>query len=223
MPGRLALPVAILIAASPAGAGETVDVHAFSDTVHRGAALTDGNPGVGFSASWDFESGWFVGGGGYYADSDPSGLNLSRSFNVNAGWFRALGDDRAVELSLKRIEFVDVVDWNYTEIRADYHVSPELGVMLAWTPDYYGQAETANAAGTWRPRFSDSAYGLVAAGVGYVGDGFDEAIGWGQIGAGLNFSGFDLTLSWNVVDDNTQEIFFRPGDTLALQISYRLR
>lgn len=223
MPGRLVLLTAILIATSPVGAGETIDVHAFSDAVHRGAGLTDGNPGLGFSASWDFESGWFLGGGGYYAGGDPSGLNLSRSFNVNAGWFRTLGDDSAVELSLKRAEFVDIENWNYTELRADYHVNAELGLMLAWAPDYYGQADTVNAAGTWRPRFSDRSYGLVAAGVGYVSDDFDKTIGWGQIGAGLNLSGFDLTLSWNVVDDNTREIFFRPGDTLALQISYRLR
>ena len=223
MLGKPVLLVAIAIAALPASAGETIDLHAFSDAMHRGASLTDGNPGLGFSASWDFESGWFLGGGGYYADGDPSGLNLSRSFDVNAGWFRTLGDDSAVELSLKRVEFVDVVDWNYTELRADYHFNPEFGVMLAWATDYYGQADTVNAAGTWRPRLSDSIYGLVAAGVGYVSDGFNETIGWGQVGAGLNVAGFDLTLSWNVVDSNTREIFFRPGDTLALQISYRLR
>ena len=178
---------------------------------------------MGFSAGWDFESGWFVGGGGYYADGDPSGLNLSRSFDVHAGWFRTVGDDSAVELSLKRIEFVDVADWNYTELRADYHFNSEFSLMLAWAPEYYGQAETVNAAGTWRPRFSDRTYGLAAAGVGYVSDGFSETIGWGQIGAGLNVGGFDLTLSWNVIDDETQRIFFRSGDTLALQISYRLR
>ncbi len=223
MPGRLVLLVAIPIAVSPAGAGETIDLHAFSDAVHRGASLTDGNPGLGFSVSWDFESGWFVGGGGYYADGDPTGLNLSRSFNLNAGWFRALDNESAVELSVKRVEFVDIVDWNYTEVRADYHFSPEFGVMLAVAPEYYGQADTVNAAGTWRPRFSERSYGLVAAGVGYVSDGFDETIGWAQIGAGLNVSGFDLTVSWNVIDDDTRDIFFRPGDTLALQISYRLR
>ena len=223
MLGRFVLPVAILIAALPAGASETVDVHAFSAAVHRGASLTDGNPGLGFSASWDFESGWFVGGGGYYADGEPSGLNLSRSFNVNTGWFQAVGEHSALELSLKRTEFVDVADWNYTELRADYHVNPEFSLMLAWAPDYYGQAETVNTAGTWRPRFSDRGYGLVAAGVGYVSDGFDETIGWGRIGAGLNVGGFDLMLSWNVIDDATREIFFRSGDTLAFQISYRLR
>lgn len=223
MRGKPVLLVAIAVAASPVSAGETVDVHAFSDAVHRGASLTDGNPGLGFSASWDFESGWFLGGGGYYADGDPSGLNLSRSFNVNAGWFRTLGGASAVELSLKRVEFVDVVDWNYTELRADYHFTPEFGVMLAWAPDYYGQADTVNAAGTWRPRLSDNTYGLVAAGVGYVSDGLDETIGWGQIGAGLNVGSFDMTLSWNVIDNSTREIFFRPGNTLAFQISYRLR
>ncbi len=209
--------------ATPAIADETIDLHAFSDLVHRGASLTDGNPGLGVSASWDFPSGWFVGGGGHYAGGTPSGRQLTRGVHAYAGWFKTLSNERALELSLNRVEFIDVSNWSYTEIRADYHARPELGLTLAWSPDYYGRAETLNAGVSWRPRLGTNAYALLAGGVGYVGDSVDDTTSWGQAGLGFNVQRFDIALSFNAVDRTTERVFLRPRETLALTVSYRLR
>ncbi len=204
-------------------ASESLDVHAFSEVVHRGASLTNGNPALGFTASWDFDSGWFVGGGGYYADGEPSGRELVRNLNAHLGWFRSMGAEQAIEVSLSRVEFIDVSNWSYTELRGDWHLASSFSMMLAWSPDYYGRAAAVNLGLTWQPRLGDKAYLVLAGGPGRVGGEFDETIGWGQVGAGIAVARFDMALTWNVVDDDTARIFLTPEDTVAFRISYRLR
>ena len=220
---RLATLALALCLVTPAVADETVDLQAFSELVHRGASLTDGNPGLGFSASWDFPSGWFVGGGAHYAGGEPSGRQLTRGAHAYAGWFTTLGNERALEVSVNRVEFIDVDDWSYTEIRVDYHVGPELGLTLAWSPEYYGRAETLNASVSWRPRLGETAYAILGGGGGYVGDGVNDTISWGQAGIGFNLQRFDVTLTFNAVDRTTERVFLRPGETVALTVAYRLR
>ncbi len=220
IPGLLLLS---LVAVQQAAADDTVDLHAFSEPVHRGASLADGRPGAGITASWDFDSGWFVGGGAHYAGGTPSGQNLSQGVNANVGWFGSFANNRALELSLSRNEFIDVDDWSYTEVRADLHFGPDFSLMLAWSPDYYGRAETSNVAATWRRSLGERFYTVLAGGFGYVGDGVSERIAWGSVGVGLSVNRYDVSLSYNAVDSNTETIFQRPRDTLALAVSYRLR
>lgn len=214
--------ISCLLSAS-AIASESLDVHAWSDVVYRGASLTNGNPALGFTASWDFDSGWFVGGGGYYADGEPSGSNLVRNLNAHVGWFRTLGNERAMEASLKRVEFIDVSNWSYTELRGDWHLSPTLSLMLAWSPDYYGRAAALNVGATWRPRVGDNAYFVLAGGPGRLGGSFDRTIGWGQAGFGIGIARWDMALTYNVVDEDSAAIFLTPRETMALRVSFRLR
>ena len=218
-----ALSVVSFLVSATAIASESLDVHAWSDVVHRGASLTNGNPALGFTASWDFDSGWFIGGGGYYADGEPSGSELVRNLNAHVGWFRTLGDERAVEASLKRVEFIDVSNWSYTELRGDWHLSPTFSLMLAWSPDYYGRAEAVNVGATWRPRLGDNGYFVLAGGPGRLGGTYDQTIGWGQAGFGIGIERWDLALTYNVVDEDSAVIFATPRETVALRVSFRLR
>ncbi len=220
---RLAAITAITAIPADCLASESLDLHAFSDVVHRGVNLTDGNAALGFTAGWDFDSGWFLGGGGYYAEGEPTGRALVRNLNAHVGWFRSLGADSAVEVSLNRVAFIDVSDWSYTELRGDWHLSPSLSLMLAWSPDYYDRAPALNVGATWRPRLGDRSYLVFGGGPGRVGGRFDQTIAWGQAGIGIAIERFDLSLSYNVVDEDSALIFATPEDTVALRISFRLR
>lgn len=215
------LALALLVVASPGRASESLDLHAFSEVVHRGMSLTDGNPALGLSAGWDFDSGWFLGGGGYYAGGTPSGRELNRNLNAHLGWFRTNGK-RAIEVSLARNEFIDVSDWSYTELRGDFHVSPSASLSLAWSPNYYGRAEALNLSGTWRPQLTDSVYLVLAGGVGRLGGELDETIGWGQAGVGIAVTRFDIALTYNAIDEDSSRIFLSPESTVALRLSFRL-
>ncbi|MEM1173524.1 MAG: hypothetical protein AAGA33_02340 [Pseudomonadota bacterium] len=215
--------LSLLFLAATARAGESLELHAFSEVVHRGANISNGHAAFGVSGGYDFASGWFVGGGGYYADGQPAGFSLTRNLNAHLGYFRSLGEDRALELSVSRAEFIDVSDWSYYEFRADWHVSRSLGLMLAYAPDYYGRASAVNSGVTFRPPVSDRGYLLASAGIGRVGGEIDEMIGWFEVGGGLSVGRYDLSLTWNTVDDDSTRIFAVDKDAVALRVSYRLR
>ncbi|MEM9209091.1 MAG: hypothetical protein AAGA61_07585, partial [Pseudomonadota bacterium] len=68
-----------LLLSAPAVAELTVEGHVFSDVVDRGIRLTDTDVAAGVSASWDWQSGWFVGASAYYAAGSPSGVALNRN------------------------------------------------------------------------------------------------------------------------------------------------
>ncbi len=213
----------LVLLSSAADASDSLAIHAFSDVVERGASLSNGNAAVGFSTGYDFSSGWFIGGGGYYADGEPSGSSLTRNLHGHVGYFHSLGTDSALELSLSHAEFIDVGDWSYSEIRGDWHLSRSLAAMLAYSPDYYGRASATNAGITFRPALGERAYLLVSAGLGHVGDDIDETINWAELGGGVSIGRFDLSLTWNAVDSDSARIFATDRDGIALKLSYRLR
>ncbi|MEM6512836.1 MAG: hypothetical protein AAF660_07480 [Pseudomonadota bacterium] len=220
---RSVLPSLLFAFSAAASASESVEIHAFSQVVHRGADISNDRPAVGISGSYDFQSGWFIGGGGYFADGEPSGLSLTRNLNAHIGYFRSLGNDSALEVSISRNEFIDVADWSYAELRGDWHVNRSFAVMLAYSPDYYGRAAAVNAGLTFRPTITDRAYLLASAGVGRVGGDIDTDIGWLEIGGGISAGRFDLSLSWNTVDNDSTGVFGIDRDSVALRVSYRLR
>ncbi len=202
----------------------TVEATAFTDAMSRGVALADGEPGVGLSADWDFDSGWFVGGGGYYAGGSPTGQSLTQNVHAHVGWFAELADERALELSLSHYAFPDVSDWSYSEARADLHLSHELSLTGAWSPDYYGRDASALVTGaTWRPPLGRSAYLHTAGGMTFLGGRFDELTWYGEAGVGLKAGRFDLVLTYHRLDQTFADILLRPEDTVAFRINYLLR
>ncbi len=212
-----------LLLVASANANESFEIHALTEVFERGASLSDGNAALGFSTGYDFASGWFVGGGGYYADGEPSGSSLTRNLHAHIGYFHSLGEDSALELSVSHAEFIDVGDWSYTELRGDWHLSRSFAVMLAYAPDYYGRASATNFGFTLRPTLGDRAYLLASAGLGHVGDGIDETTGWAELGGGWSAGRFDVSLTYNAVDSDSTRIFSTNRDGVALRISYRLR
>lgn len=217
------LSVQMTLCAADVTASESIDLHAFSDVVHRGINLTDGRPALGLNASYDFASGVFVGVGGHYASGEASGRELLRSLNTHLGWFTSFRQDQALEISLSHYAFDDVADWSYSELRGDWHLSKQLSLTAAWSPDYHGRAQGSNFAVTWKPDINDRTYMIVSGGPGWLGDDIDKTLLWGTVGIGTRVANFDVELSFSAVNENTRRVLLTKQNSLALRISYRLR
>ena len=224
MPARklLLLPVLLLLPAI-AAAELSAEAHVFSEVIDRGQSLTNGDPAIGASFSYDAPSGWFAGIGGFYSDGSPWGASKTRNWNAFGGWFRELDGDRALELSVFRNQFIDIDNWDYTELRGSYHLDPELSISLAWSPDYYGrEADSVIAAGNWRPELSAATYLLLSGGAGYLAGPWDTSIYYAEAGIGYRARRLDVSLTLNAVDNDSERIFFTDGTTVALRLSYLL-
>ncbi len=206
-----------------AAAEFSLEAHVFSEVVDRGRSLTDGGAAVGASLSYDASSGWFAGGGGFYSDESPWGAPRTRNWNAFIGWFGELANGRALELSASRNQFRDVDGWDYTELRGNYHLNPELSVSLAWSPDDYGRdADHVIVAGNWRPELSEHVYLLLAGGAGYLSGPWDTDTYYAEAGIGVRAGRFDVSLTFGAVDDDAQRIFLTDSSTLALRLSYHV-
>lgn len=214
---------ALLVTTLPAAADWSVDAHAFSELVHRGASLNKDRPAVGLTASHDWRSGAFAGASGFFADRAATGAALNEYLRIHAGWFSERRAGQALELSLAQNVFPSASDWSYVEARVDYHLSRRTSLMLALSPDYYGRdAPSLLTAVFWRPRLTDSVYALLTAGAGYLAGSRDAGIGWGEVGIGFSSGRFDVSASFNAVDSETTDIFRAPRQTVAARVSYRL-
>ncbi len=224
MPARTfrLLPVLVLLPVM-AAAELSVEAHVFSEVVDRGRSLTDGGAAVGVSISYDAPSGWFTGAGGFYSDDSPWGASKTRNWNVFVGWFHELEGDRAVELSAFRNQFIDSGNWDYTELRGNYHLSPALSFSLAWSPDYYGRdANSIILVANWRPELSNSVYLVLSGGAGYLTGPWDTSIYHAEAGIGYRVGRVDVSLTLNAVDNDSERIFFTDSSTVALRLSYLL-
>ncbi len=222
MPARLLLCFAVLLLPPAAAVAElSAEAHAFSEVVDRGRSLTDGGAAIGATVSYDAPSGWFAGVGGFYSDDSPWNAAKTRNWNAFLGWFHELDGDRAVEFSVVRNRFVDAGNWDYTELRGNYHLNSELSVSMSWSPDFYGRsADSVIVAGSWRPELSTSAYLVFAGGAGYMTGPWDTGILYAEAGAGYRFGRFDVSLKLSTVDKDSERIFVSDGSTVALRLSY---
>ena len=220
---RLAIAGTLIFActAPKAMASWSLEVDAQSDVVRRAIALTDGEPAIGARLDWDSRAGAFAGVSGYYAGGTPSGDALTRGLRAYGGWFFELADDRALELSFAHTRFPGVDNWDYSELRADYHLSPELGLTLAWSPDYFSRGATHTLlGGTWQPALGRSFYLSLAGGVGRLGGAFDETLWFGTVGVGFAAGRVDVRLSYSRLDDVSARVFLTERETIALRIGY---
>ena len=199
----------------------SVEAHLFSDVIVRGQSLTEGGAAVGANVSYDDPAGWFGGVGGFYSNDSPLDASKTRNWNAFVGWFRELNGGRAVELSVVRSQFLDVSNWDYTELRGNYHLNPELSASLTWSPDYYGRdADSVIVSGNWRPELSASAYLWLSGGVGYLTGPWDTSVYFAEAGIGYRAGRFDVSLMLSAVDDDSASIFVTDDTSVALRLSY---
>ncbi len=219
---RRSLVALVLLCASTAALAEwSLNAHADSELVHRGASLGEDKPALGVSGSFDWRSGWFAGGSAFYAGRPASGPQLNEYLRAHVGWFSELRDGRALELSVTRIEFPNADSWDYTEARGDFHLSHDTSLMVAFSPDYYGRdAGSLLVGGTWRPRFGSGLYVLVSAGGGYMAGSRDTGIAWGEAGVGFSTGRVDISAMIGAVDSASARILVTPESTVAVRVSF---
>ncbi|MDJ0908853.1 MAG: hypothetical protein QNI99_06650 [Woeseiaceae bacterium] len=210
----------MLCAANAANAESTLQAHAYSEPVQRGASLTDGESAVGFSYDYNFDNGLFAGLSGYYADGTPTGASLTRNLRGTFGWFGELEDERAVEVSVSWSEFPDIRDWDYAEFRVDYLIEEDASWSVAWSPDFFGR-DAANTVigGSWRPAMGSNAYLIVSGGGGYLAGPFDEPYYWSELGLGFAAGRLDVKATLNLMGSEAADALVRPDSTVAVQIN----
>ena len=209
-----------LLLSGAAHAESSLQAHAFSEPVQRGASLTDGHAAVGLSYDYNFDAGMFTTASAYYADGTPSAASLTRNVRAAVGWFSELGDDRAIEASVSFSEFLDIDDWSYAEARVDYLLGEDASLSLAWSPDYFGRnAANTIIGGDWRPAFVSNSYFVLSGGGGYLAGPFDVTYLWGEVGVGFASGRFDVKATINLMGSDAADILVRPDSTVAVQLN----
>ncbi|MEL6948565.1 MAG: hypothetical protein AAGM16_00395 [Pseudomonadota bacterium] len=222
---RLALSMLLTGVAASCGAAETsVQLHGFSDVVHRGASLTDGRGAIGATVTVDAASGLFAGLSTHYGQGTPNGRHLLRYAGLHAGWFKPLAGGRAIEFSLSRHVFGDVADWRYDELRVDYHFSEQFTLTAAVSDDYYGRgSEVVLSEVTWQRELGGGVFTRIVAGGGWLPDADDRSISWGTLGVGVARGRISTELSFNATAADLIPAPGADGSALALRVSYLLR
>ncbi len=219
---RIWIALAVTLCGSSAALAEsTLQAHAYSEPVQRGASLTDGESAVGFSYDYNFDNGLFAGVSGYYADGTPTGASLTRNLRGTAGWFAELDNERAVEVSVSWSEFPDIDDWNYAELRVDYLIEEDASWIVAWSPDFFGRDAANMVVGAdWRPGLGSNAYLVLSGGGGYLSGSFDEPYFWSELGLGFAAGRFDVKATLNLMGSEAADALLRPDSTVAVQINF---
>ncbi len=180
---------------------------------------------AGVSASWDHRSGLFLGADGFSAENGPV-PERSRGVRAYAGLFRTLDSGRAWELSLAHTEFSGNFpsSWDYTEARVDLHLSPELSLSTAYSPDLQGRDVRSLALfASWVPRLNDSTFLLLSAGSTYLGDDEEAWIQFGEAGIGLSRGRWEVKLVHHLIDNRSVRLFHTDGrNTTTLRLDYQL-
>ncbi len=221
MPRIIATLAGILLLAGAAHAEPTLQAHAFTEPVQRGASLTDGRAAVGLSYDYNFDGGVFASLSAYYADGTPSGLSLTRNLRGSLGWFSELNDERAIEIALSLSEFPGAGDWDYAEARADYLLGESASLTVAWSPDYFGRdAANTIVGGSLRPALGSNGYIVLSGGGGYLAGPFDEAYYWSELGFGFAAGRIDVKATLNLMGSEAADILLRPDSTVAVQFNF---
>ncbi|MEM9209335.1 MAG: hypothetical protein AAGA61_08805, partial [Pseudomonadota bacterium] len=108
--------------------------------------------------------------------------------------------------------------------RADYHLSQQSAVTLAYSDDSFDRGASALCLeGTWKPMLGDTVYGLLAGGFGEFSGSFDSTMVWAEAGLGVAVGRFDLAASFSLLDGDAADFLLRDAETFALRISYLIR
>lgn len=223
MPRTIATLAGILFLTGAAHAEPTLQAHAFTEPVQRGASLTDGRAAVGLSFDYNFDGGIFASLSGYYADGSPSGAQLTRNLRGSLGWFSELDDERAIEIAVSLSDFPGAGDWDYAEARADYLLGENTSLTVAWSPDYFGRdAANTIVGGSFRPALGSNGYVVLSGGGGYLAGPFDEPYYWSELGVGFAAGRVDVKATLNLMGSDAADILLRPDSTVAVQLNLLL-
>ncbi len=217
--------VSLVTVAAPAAAEFSASGFLATDLPSRGIALSNGEPMLGASLGWDHSSGLFLGAEGFTAEEGPV-PDRSRGMRAFVGYFHVLEQDQALELSLSHTEFSGNFpsSWDYSEARVDLHLSRELSLTTAYSPDLQGRDVRSMAlAVNWRPSLGERAFLVLSGGGTWLGDDEDAMIKFAEVGAGMSFGKLEIQLMHHLVDNRTVRLFHVDGrNATTLRFDYRL-
>ncbi len=181
---------------------------------------------AGISVNWDHRSGAFLGIDGFSAEEGPV-PDRSRGLRGYLGVFRELENNRAVEFSIAHTEFSGDFpeSWDYTEARADLHLSGTLSLSTAYSPDLQGRGASSLAVfASWLPRFQNGGFLQLSGGSTWLGDDEESWVNFGEAGVGYSRGRWNVRLMHHLIDNRSVRLFLAEGrNSTTLRIDYQLR
>lgn len=180
----------VLLVADPA------DVHAQAFTIsgslsseqtNFGLSEANGRPGVSLSAEWEADGGLFIGGNGYQTTDAPT-PNRTQNLTAYAGFHWSGSNSLQYDLTvIYRVYPGDfAIDWDYPELRFDVALSPQLGLALSVTDDFYGMGTRSFAATSeYVHDFSQRWYSRIEGGYAYFDSSVIDSYGFVVLSTGL--------------------------------------
>lgn len=106
----------------------------------RGVDATNDQPVVSLRADYSFNSGYFV-AAECYRSTNREKASLPQACQLNAGYFKLLEDNQAVEFSIAYNDYREIAasQWDYAELTGSWHLNRNLTFSLSASDDWFGR------------------------------------------------------------------------------------
>ena len=158
-----------------------------SEQINLGLSEANGRPGVGLALEWEASPNFFLGGSVYQTTDAPAPnrpQNLTPYLGLNWGSSDALQYDLTLLYRIYPGDFS--IDWDYPELRFNVGFTPQLGLALSATNDFYGlDVSNLAAIGEYLHDFSAKFYSRVEGGYVYFDGSAIDSYGYVILTAGM--------------------------------------
>lgn len=192
---RLSLSLLACLLSAPLHAqGISVNASLISEPQRHGLAEANGRPGIGINVDWELNDHVFLGVSGYITGDAPAPQrtqNLAPLIGIHVGD----ADSTQFDLILVHRIFPGdfAIDWDFTELQFDLGFTPNLGLSLTATDDYYGMGmRSLSGALEYVHNFSDRAYARVKAGHVDIDSNIIDSFSFGVANVGYRFDRFSV-------------------------------
>lgn len=158
-----------------------------SEQINLGLSEANGRPGVGLAIEWEASRNFFL-GGSVYQTTDAPAPNRPQNLTAYAGLHWGRSDSLQYDLTLVyRVYPGDFsIDWDYPELRFNVGFSPQLGLALSTTNDFYGlDVSSVAAIGEYVHDFSAKFYSRIEGGYVHFDDSAIDSYAYGVLTAGM--------------------------------------
>lgn len=191
LPLVLPLVVSVVFLASTVSSARaesvTVSGSLSSEQINLGLSEANGRPGIGLAIEWEVSRNLFFGASGYQTADAPA-PNRPQNLTAYTGLHWGSADALQYDLTLLyRVYPGDFpIDWDYPELRFDVGISPQFGLTLSATNDFYGlHASSVAASAEYLHDFSAKFYSRVEGGYVYFDSSVIDSYGFLMLSAGM--------------------------------------
>lgn len=187
LPSVLSLALLASLLGGAHAASVTVSGSLSSEQINLGLSEASGRPGVALAIEWEASRNLFFGASGYRTtDTRPPDRPENLTAYAGVHWENA--DSLQYDLTLVyRVYPGDfAIDWDYPELRFDVGISPQFGLALSATNDFYGMdTNNVTAIAEYLHDFSEKFYSRIEGGYSYFDSSTIDSYSFLVLSAGM--------------------------------------